>query len=182
MIKIKKKRKRYSIVRSTHDLETIMPELPNDEVYKFVSDGGFSSISFIKYIADRTVITGLHASSFRIGRKELQMIDALHQQGRIGDCSFAVGTLMKNDSVRLKQYKYYDNFVAVCEKNGWKYVTVNNHSKLLLFDTGLGKFVLETSSNLNDNPKIEQFSFERDEELYMFYKNVFEMWGDEDGR
>lgn len=175
----KKKRKRYSIVRSAHELEQVMPYLPGCEVYKFVSDGRFSSISFVKYIADRTIVRHLHASSFRIGRKELQLIDALHQQGRIEQCSFAVGTLMKNDSERLKQYKYYDNFIAVCEKNGWEYMTVNNHSKLLLFDTDMGKFVLETSSNLNDNPKIEQFSFEQDEELYIFYKSVFEMWGDE---
>ena len=38
-------------------------------------------------------------------------------------------------------------------------------------DTELGKFVLETSSNLNENPKIEQFSFEKDEKLYDFYYN-----------
>ena len=177
----KKKRKRYSIIRSTRELETIMPCLPEDEVYKLVSDGGFSSISFVKYIAERTVIRNMHVSSFRIGKKELQLIDALHQQGKILKCNFAVGTLMKNAGMTVNRYHYYDNFVGVCEKNDWKYMTVNNYSKLLLFDTDCGKFVLETSSNLNENPKIEQFSFEMDEELYRFYKSVFETWGDESG-
>lgn len=38
-------------------------------------------------------------------------------------------------------------------------------------DTELGKFVIETSSNLNENPKCEQFSFEKSDELYDAYYN-----------
>ena len=54
----------------------------------------------------------------------------------------------------------------------------SNHSKLLLFDTDDGKFVLETSSNLNENPSMEQFSFERNAELYDFYEGAFgELFG-----
>jgi len=63
-------------------------------------------------------------------------------------------------------------------RRGWEYVIQSNHSKLLLFDTDTGKFVLETSSNLNENPSIEQFSFERNVELYDFYENAFgELFG-----
>lgn len=35
-------------------------------------------------------------------------------------------------------------------------------------------YVLETSSNLNENPKIEQYSFENNKELYLFYYEFFE--------
>lgn len=93
-------------------------------------------------------------------------------------CYFAVGSLMKDCGNTVKKYRYYDDFESVCKNNGWKYSTVNNHSKILLFDTDIGKFVLETSSNLNENPKIEQFSFEKDDELFDFYKSVFERWLD----
>lgn len=180
LMKQKQKAKRYSIMRSTYELEMEIPQLPENEVYKMVSDGRFSSISFVKYIADRTKIHEMYVSSFRIGRKELQLIDALHDTGRIGMCHFAVGTLMENDGSRGKKYHYYDDFKNVCDKNGWEYITVNNHSKILLFDTDTGKYVIETSSNLNENPKIEQFSFERDEGLYDFYRGAFARWGDAD--
>ena len=174
----KKKAKRYSIIRSKNELKKIMPELPKNEIYKFVSCGNFSSISFILYLCDRTKINNLYASSLRIGRKHLQIIDAKRKEGKIDMCYFAVGSLMKDCGNTVKKYRYYDDFEKVCENNGWKYSTVNNHSKLLLFDTDLGKFVLETSSNLNENPKIEQFSFEKDDELFDFYKSVFERWLD----
>lgn len=69
----------------------------------------------------------------------------------------------------------------VCEENEWHIHTLNNHSKVHLYDTALGKFVLETSSNLNENPKIEQFSFEKDAELYDFYlEHMFKKGGDEE--
>lgn len=175
-MKARRKRKKYSIMRSVHELERVMPELPEDEVYKMVSCGNFSSISVVVHVARQTKIRNLYASSFRIGRKQLQAIDALHKNGRIGKCYFAVGTLMKNDSETGKKYHYYDDFETICKKNNWEYATINNHSKILLFDTDDGKYVLETSSNLNENPKIEQLSFEKDDELYEFYRSIFEGW------
>ena len=173
MQKFQQKRKRYNIFRSVVDLEQYITDLPDKYVHKFVSDGGFSSISFILFISSRATIREMYVSSFRIGRKELQMIDALHQSGKIGMCHFTVGSLMKDDGATGKKYKYYDDFVGVCKKNGWEYITTNNHSKILLFDTSNGKYVIETSSNLNENPKIEQFSFEKDSVLFDFYKTVF---------
>ena len=176
---MKHKKKRFNFFKSVKDLEKELPRLPGEDVvYKLVSDGGFSSISFVKYIADRAKIQNFYASSFRIGRKELQIIEMLHRLERIDMCHFAVGTLMSNDSVAVKKYKYYDNFKLVCETNGWEYITVNNHSKLLLFDTEAGKYVVETSSNLNENPKIEQFSFEKSDELFDFYRSEFRRWSD----
>lgn len=175
-MRLKQKRKKFNIIKAKMELKELMPELPEGHVYKFISDGGFSTISFIVLVAEMAKINNLYASSFRIGKKELQVIDALHKKGVIKNCCFAVGTLMKNDSEAIKKYGYYENFEKVCNDNGFRYCTVNNHSKIILFDTDKGKYVLETSSNLNTNPKIEQFSFEKDEELYNFYQKCFENW------
>lgn len=176
-VKIRKKRKRFNLLKSEREIGGLIDGLPTEElVYKFVTDGGFSSISFVKYISDRCHIHEFYASSFRIGKKELRLIHNLYRSGVIDMCHFAVGTLMANDSESVKRYKYYEDFKSLCDTNGWKYSVVNNHSKIMLFDTDVGKFVIETSSNLNENPKIEQFSFEKDEELFEFYKTVFAGW------
>lgn len=176
-IRVKQKRKVFNVIGSVHELSKYMEGLPDkDTVYKFVTDGGFSSISFVKYIADRCHVSELYASSFRIGKKELLLINGLCASGAIGKCHFSVGKLMASGSKSDQKYGYYDCFKGLCDRNGWEYAMVNNHSKLLLFDTDAGKFVVETSSNLNENPKIEQFSFEQSEELYEFYKSAFEAW------
>ena len=169
-----KKRLQFHIVRETQELSKIMPGLPENEVYKMISCGGFSSIAFVKYIADKTNINHMIASSLRVGKKHLMVLDNLYKQGKIGGIDFVVGSIMKNDSETGKSYKYYDDLVSVCKNNKWRVFVFNNHSKVLLFDTEFGKFVLETSSNLNENPNMEHFSFEKNEELFNAYKKVFE--------
>lgn len=171
----KSKNKKFSIIRSIYEINQYISTLPgNDDVYKFVSMGGFSSISFIKYISDRTVIKNLYVSTLRVGKKELQILDAISNSGRLHKVNFIVGSIMKTPGDYVKKWSYYENFEMICDKNNWKYKTENNHSKILLFDTEAGYFVIETSSNLNENPKIEQFSFEKSEELFNFYKQIFE--------
>lgn len=83
-----------------------------------------------------------------------------------------VGEITKTGNTQSR-YGYWDNIAKTFEENEWGICAINNHSKILLFDTDLGKYVLETSSNLNENPKIEQFSFEKNEELYNFYLALF---------
>jgi hypothetical protein len=177
IIKISKKRYRFHIIAELNKIENLDNDLPNSEVRKYISTGGFSSIGFVKFIAERAFIKNLTVSTLRVGRKHLQVLDVLKNQQKINHITFIVGSIMKNDSKLGKTYRYYDDLQAVCEKNGWKIIVNNNHSKILLFDTDKGKFVIETSSNLNENPNAEQFSFEKSEELYDFYFNYFAKLG-----
>lgn len=174
IIKLKKKRYTFHIIAELTKIENLDDTLPSPgEVRKYISTGGFSSIGFIKFIAERAHIKKLIVSTLRVGRKHLQVLDVLKQQGKLDDVTFIVGGIMKNDSELGKSYRYYDDLKTVCKNNDWTIVVHNNHSKILLFDTNYGKFVIETSSNLNENPNMEQFSFEQSEELYDFYKQFF---------
>lgn len=173
IIKLDKKRYKFHIIAELQRIEELDPDLPDNEVRKYISSGGFSSIGFVKFIAERTHINSLIVSTLRVGRKHLQVLDVLKQQGKIDNVIFIVGSIMKNDSIVGKSYRYYDDLKSVCENNNWQIIVKNNHSKILLFDTKNGKFVIETSSNLNENPNMEQFSFEKNSELYEFYKHYF---------
>lgn len=70
-------------------------------------------------------------------------------------------------------------FFPSAKKNDWTVTVANNHSKIINFDTDSGKYVIWTSSNLNENPKIEQFIFLKSEEIYQmceeeFFKKILE--------
>jgi hypothetical protein len=82
---------------------------------------------------------------------------------------------MKEDKKKLNDYNYFDKIAQTCELNGWDVYVINNHSKIILMKTESNYYVLETSSNLNENPKIEQYSFENNKELYDFYYAFFEI-------
>jgi len=171
-----KQKKMFEIGKSTISLDAILNQcLPSvNECIKLISfDGGFSSISFISLIARKETITELTASSLRIGEKQFIYLAKLSQAGKLNKATFFLSTLMKEDKKRIGKYNYYGKFEQICKLNNWDRIVVNNHSKIILMRTQDNYYVLKTSSNLNENPKIEQYSFENDKELYDFYYNFF---------
>lgn len=170
-----KKRQAFKIGRSVRTLDDLIKEPPskNESIRSISYQGGFSSISYINYVADREVIEELTASTLRVGKKQLRILDKLKDNGRTKKINFIIGGIMKENKSTGRDYDYYDDFINVCKRNGWQYEVVNNHSKILLMRTNGNHYVVETSSNLNENPKIEQFTFENDSDLYNFYYNVY---------
>lgn len=159
---------------NTLQLKFLINNFDNSKVYKFISvKGGFSSINFIDYVCENEIIENLFICSLAVGKKHIQHLDSLFKKKRIINCNFILGTLFEKRGLDQK-YDYYDIFTNICKKNKWNYFNTNNHCKIILMRTNLKNYyVLETSSNLNENPKIEQFSFENNEELYKFYYDFF---------
>lgn len=158
----------FKIEKSVKQLNSLIESLPNkNEVFKFISvSGGFSSISFIKYISEFENINELYATTLRVGKKEVEIIENLN----IEKCYFIIGKIMQESSGQVLEY--FNIFKEKCNKNNWKFCAINNHSKIILIKTDKNFYILETSSNLNENPKIEQFSFENSQELFEWYKKL----------
>lgn len=113
------------------------------------------------------------AATLRVGEKQFDELARLKKRGLIDKADFFVGSIMREDS-KSKKYDYFGRFQNVCKENGWEYHVTNNHAKVVLMRTAKNYYVLETSSNLNENPKIEQFSLENNKQVYDFYYNFFE--------
>jgi len=155
--------------------DKLLPE--ENECFKFISlDGGFCSVNFIKYVANKETIEELTASTLRIGEKQFVYLSNLCKAGKLKKATFFIGSIMKEDiSSNNGKYDYYTRFFEISKQYGWESFVVNNHSKIILMRTENNYYVLETSSNLNDNPKIEQYSFENSKELYGFYYDFFQV-------
>ena len=147
-------------------------KLPEDgESLRAISyAGGFSSCSVVLWIAGATKIVRMHASTLRVGKKEIDALADLHHKGRLFRAHFVLSGLAKNNTALSgKDYKYTEYFEQVCQSCGFTWKYAKNHSKVILLDTDTGKYAIETSSNLNENPKIEQFCITKSEEVYEFY-------------
>ena len=173
-----KKKKFFQINKSVINLNKILEQcLPlKNECIKLISfDGGFSSISFISLVARKEKIKELIASTLRIGEKQFIHLAKLKQAGKLDEATFFLSSIMKEDKKKKDKYDYYSKFEEICKMNDWEKIVINNHSKIILMHTEDNYYVLETSSNLNENPKIEQYSFENDKILYDFYYNFFKI-------
>lgn len=123
---------------------------------------GFSSCSLVMALSKKCKIYSVKITTLRVGKKEL---NALVDLG-IKDVEFCLCNVQKQNA---NAYDYADYFENVCRENGYKFRYLNNHSKVILLDTSSGKLTIETSSNFNENPKIEQFCITNGTEVYDFY-------------
>lgn len=172
LINQSKKRKMFKIGKGQVMLNDIMGELPSTkECIKLISpEGGFNSINLIKYICENETIQELSCMTLRIGKKESMHLKYLADVGKIKKANFVIGSIMKEDD---KKYRYWEVFRENAVEKGWKFTIVNNHAKIILAKTNNNYYCIETSSNLNQNPKIEQFNIENDEKVYDFYMQIF---------
>lgn len=60
VIKLNKVPFKFHIMYELSRIETLEPKLPENEIRKYISLGGFSSIGFVKFIAERAHINHLN--------------------------------------------------------------------------------------------------------------------------
>lgn len=163
-------RERFDLYSAYRSLDSL--KLPSEgETMRIISPAnGFSSAALIKAISDKSGgIAELRATTLRVGKKEA---DLLADCG-IGYCEIvACGIMAQNGD-----YNYSDYVNQAFAKCGYKMRYAKNHSKVILADTACGKYVIETSSNLNENPKIEQFAITKNDAVYDWYLQTLREMG-----
>ncbi|MFR6311357.1 hypothetical protein [Anaerofustis stercorihominis] len=134
---------------------------------------GWSSCNLIMYIASNENIYNLIATTLRVGKKEITEIEKLFNNGNLKEAHFILSGISKENRVKGKTYDYQEYFENTCKKCGFTFKYINNHSKVILIKTFDNYYVIETSSNLNENPKIEQFVVTNSKEICEYYIKVF---------
>lgn len=114
-------------------------------------------------------IDELHVATFNVSRKRMGVLERLHREGRIGR-----GFVVTSD-VKAGRDPYCRE---ACERMGWDFREARNHAKLILMRTASGFHCVRTSSNLNENPRIETYTWDNDEETYTFYRQLFDALAD----
>lgn len=178
-LRVQNKRMVFHIGRETESLEKILPGLPDGEIYKVLGCGAFSAIGFVRYTALKTAINHLHVATFAFGARQAVCLDVLASQGRLRDCTITVHKMMGTDKADDRRTDRLGTIKEICDNRGWRLGISKQHLKVVLMDTDSGKYVLETSSNFNENPNIEQFSFEKNTELHAFYRAAIEEIADQ---
>ena len=171
---LRSKERAYFDVHDGAEILARRAELPQDgESLRAISyAGGFSSCSVVIWIAAKTKIERMFVSTLRVGKKEIDAMKDLHDDGKLDSASFVLcGISKENKSLKGKDYGYTEYFEEKCAECGFEWCYAKNHSKIILLDTSEGKFVIETSSNFNENPKVEQFCITKSDLIYDFYKS-----------
>lgn len=164
----RKTRTSFVLAREAAQISALMEAPPRDgERVEMISGRlGFSSMAVIDYVARRDPVELLSVATFNISRKRMRALESLHRRGLVRDARIVTSDVKAGRDRYCKE---------ACARMGWRFDEVKNHAKLILMRTeGGARHCVRTSSNLNENPRIETYTWDNDAEIYDFYAQLFD--------
>lgn len=168
-------RKSKNIYRKAYSELKLLDEVGGDvepvdgQSYHFLSGGDVDSLSYLKLMLRTINLDYCLLSTWCMAIDDVLEIGEYLKAGRIKRLDAYVGEIFpgsyKQEYIVLK---------SIVEPTGGRVCTVKNHSKIYA-GTGQGiYFAIESSANINTNPRIENTSIHFDKGLFQFYKNFYD--------
>lgn len=148
-------------------------DFKNGESYHFITAGDVDSLSYLKAILRQQNCAHVLLSTWCMAAEDIFQLREWLSEGRIGKLDVYVGEIFPStyrvEFAMLREM--YDNGGIA---GGGRLVVFRNHSKIY---AGIGDkfaFGIETSANVNTNPRTENGCITITEEIYRFYKEYFD--------
>lgn len=170
-MKIHLKAKQKNKIKLEH-LEALLPSLPaSGWQYHVISSGNFDFWTYVPHLVNLAGrFDEFYCSTWTMSRDVAVDMLRLYDQGRIGKISLMTGVYFKR-----RETAVYALILQGLINRGQRFISFENHTKIMLLGSNEHKIVLEGSANLTANPRVEQFIISHSEQLYNFHKT----WMDE---
>ena len=152
-------------LNSERMLEEILPDdVQIGASYHFISGGDVDSFSFLLWLLRKTRLKRCLCSTWCISKVDIEEFHRQIRLGRIGQMDFYVGEILP------KSYpEEYAQMGEIARDSGGRLAVFRNHSKVM---AGIGEkfsFAIESSANVNTNPRTEQTVVTIDRGIADFY-------------
>lgn len=137
--------------------------------YHCISFGDVDSLTYLRHILKQQPVEYLMLSTWCMAMEDAVEIAEWVDRGLIGCIDFYVGEIFKNGYRGVR-----DAIETIARSRGGRVARFRNHSKVM---AGFGRdfdFVIESSANVNTNPRTEQTVITVDSGLADFYKKFFD--------
>ena len=146
-------------------------EFQEGYAYHFITGGDVDSLSYLKAILRQQPLSYCLFSTRCMAAEDILQFEAWLQAGRIGHLDAYLGEIFPN-SYRVEYQLLKDVFAR--NTGGGRIAVFKNHSKIY---AGVGPkfaFAVETSANINTNPRTENGCITIDQGIYEFYREYFD--------
>ena len=141
----------------------------NGESYHVITGGDVDALSFLKVILRQQKLEYCLFSTWCMASEDIYQIEEWLQNKTIKKIDAYVGEIFPG-TYRME----YAKLKPIIEKYGGRVAVFKNHSKIF---AGYGKkfhFGIETSANINTNPRTENGCITIGKDIYEFYKEYFD--------
>lgn len=156
---------------SQAELAKLIPaRIPDGESWHVISRGDIDALSFLSHAIGDRYFDYVAISTWCIARTDMDQLAAWLDAGRIDHLELYAGEIFP--SQYGDEYEQAQQMVAAY---GMRLVIARNHSKVTLACNEAEGYYLaiESSANVNTNPRIEQTAVHASRELFEFYREFF---------
>lgn len=137
--------------------------------YHCISFGDIDSLSYLRFALKQQKIEYGALSTWCMALTDIAEIEKWYDNGLIKRFDFYVGEIFTGTyATEFKELK------RVAEKMGGRVCVFRNHSKVMCLFGERFNFTIESSANINTNPRCENTVITVDDELTHFYKEFFD--------
>ena len=160
-------RRAYS---ETQLMDAVGTDFRDGQTYNCITGGDVDALSFLKVVLRQQDLEHCLFSTWCMGAEDILAFDEWLEAGRIKKLDAYMGEIFPG-SYRVEYQMLKETF----EKHDCGRIAVfRNHSKIF---AGTGKkfaFGIQTSANINTNPRTENGSITIGKDIYKFYKEYFD--------
>lgn len=151
-------------------LATLIPsEIEENESWHILSSGDIDAISYLAHLINSHRMDLIILSTWCMALYDVKQLEDWLHNGKIKRLDAYVGEIFPN--------QYLDAYIALCKivrEHQGRVAVFRNHSKLFLCKAGLKHWVIESSANINTNPRTENTVITASKPLYQHHKAYFD--------
>lgn len=155
---------------SEQALAEILPlDMQHGDSWHVISAGDIDSLSFLQHMLKIEPVFYVLMSTWCMAAEDIAMIEGWLNSGRIGRMDCYCGEIFPS--------QYANNYMDLCRvmrEHAGRVAIFRNHSKIF---AGIGApfaWAIESSANVNTNPRTEQTTISIDAGLFQHYKAFFD--------
>ena len=151
-------------------LSEILPaDIADGESWHVMSSGDVDSLSYLAHLLRTHRMDYVALSTWCMALLDIAALNAWLSAGKIGHLDAYVGEIFPGT--------YASEHVALCNTvraHGGRVAVFRNHSKIFLCRSGTRAWVIESSANINTNPRTENACITADMGLFLHHKAYFD--------
>lgn len=164
-------RRAFSEVRMLESMQYV--KLQDGVTYNFITGGDVDSLTYLKIVLNQHDLDYALCSTWCMAAEDILQLQEWYTAGRIRKMDMYVGEIFPNSyKVEWSMVKgFYD-----AHPEAGRVAVFRNHSKIYAGCNEKEKFYfgIQTSANINTNPRTEQGSITIDKGIYEFYREYFD--------
>jgi hypothetical protein len=144
-------------------------EFEKGAAYHIISGGDVDSLSFLKHVLRQQRVEYLALSTWCMALQDIEELDRYLELDRIGRLDSYVGEIFKGS-----YFNEYAQMLGLHRRRGGRIAIFRNHSKVFAGFGDKFDFAIESSANINTNPRTENTVITINTGLALFYKRFFD--------